>query len=336
MLRIPQRRTGGHSLCRIGAALQELRRRSSGGLARCNVSPRGSDTSSSSRHRVSGNFGGLVLRCVVGMLSIVLVTSGCGENGITQSVGGTVPTTTVAPTTPTTPPSTSAPATTSEATTRPTAPSTSAVSTTTMSADPTSTTTTTSSKVSTSTVPASTEATPTTLTPTTSSPPGSAPSANQNYASASVEQQIFATIVEYYDVWLAANNPPNPNSPLWDNVVGSKLAAQLSAEIQANLDAKRGVRWPEDRQAMVRLPWVLYGEGPVFIVNFCLFDNVVHYDLATNEVLDDSASYRSQQLTLSNASGRWRVIQDSFAQGTFDVDPVTDGYETLQACATAQ
>ena len=283
MLRTNGGTRGGLIQRRVAAALSGLVLRSVGGMASREVPCRVSDAPGGSVRRVSGTLGGLVLRCVGGMLCAVLVASGCSDDGsnAVESVTTTIP------------PTTAAPITTSPATTAvpPTAVPPTAV-------PPTA-------------VPPTTTATPITTaeSTTTLSPPTTAP-ATTTGAPLSEEEEIFAAIARYYEVLVDANNPPDPASPLWEEVLVPARAELHRAKARQNLEQRLGARWAEDRQPHVRSPQIIVRQGSLAVVDLCVRNSDVVYDLDTNEIIDDSVGYYWRQVTATSSFGPWLVSQD--------------------------
>ena len=145
-------------------------------------------------------------------------------------------------------------------------------------------------------------------TPTTLSLATTAPSSSPE-VDLSEQEQIFAAIELYYEVLVAANDPPTEDSLLWDDVATPNRAAALRAKAQENLAARRGIRWPEDRQPLVRSPSTVLRQDSIAVVNICLRDNLETYDLDTDAVIDDSVSYAWVQLTITDHFGGWLVSQ---------------------------
>ena len=164
------------------------------------------------------------------------------------------------------------------------------------------------------TVPAPTNVSPTTATPSTVSlvpttPPTSAAPTTTTTTGVplSEEQQIFAAIERYYEVLIEANDPPDPASPLWDEVAVPEFADSLRAKARENLEVRRAVRWAEDRQPWVKSPHIVWRQGSIAVVDLCLRNNGVLYDLGTKEIIDDSVGYYWRQVTVSNRYGNWLV-----------------------------
>ncbi|MDE0700095.1 MAG: hypothetical protein F4Y27_06760 [Acidimicrobiaceae bacterium] len=227
--------------------------------------------------RVSGTFGGLVLRCVGGMLCAVLVASGCSDDGsnAVESVTTTFPSTTAVPI------NTSSPAT----------------------------------------VPAATTVTPPTSLPAENAAP------IPTGAPLSEEQQVFSAIERYYEVLVEANDPPTEDSLLWDDVATPNRAAALRVKAQENLAARRGIRWPENRQPLVHAPSTVLRQDSIAVVDVCLRDNLETYDLDTDAVIDESVSYAWVQLTVTDHFGGWLVSQYRTVQQFESQEPCVASYQ---------
>ena len=300
MLRTTSGTRGGLFPRRVEAPLSGLTLRSVGGMVSRKVPCRVSDAPGGSVRRVSGTLGGLVLRCVGGMLCAVLVASGCSDDGsnAAESVTTTIPPTTAAPittvpATTTVPMTTLPPATTVRATTAP--PTTEA-------AIP-------------STAPPTTEAaTPSTAPPTTAA------------ALLSEDDHVFAAIKRYFDVIVEVNDPPNPDSPLFDDIAAPKHAADLRGKARENLTLGRGIRVPADRQPFVRAPHTVLRQDSIAVVDLCLRDNLETYDLSTDAVVDGSVTNSWVQLTVTDHFGGLLVSQFNTVQKFDSEEPCIAAY----------
>lgn len=288
MLRTTSGTKGGLFPRRVEAPLSGLILRSVGGMVSRKVPCRVSDAPGGSVRRVSGTLGGLVLRCVGGMLCAVLVASGCSDDGSNAAESVTT----------TIPPTTAAPITTVPTTTAP--PTTKG--------------------------PPITVSPTTTVTPSTSSAPTTAPAITSGVP-LNEEEQIFAAIERYYEVLVEANDPPNPQSPLWDEIATPKRAGALRAKAQENLAANRGVRWPEDRQPLVQAPQTVLRQESIAVVDLCLRDNLETYDINSRAVIDDSVSYAWAQLTVTDHFGGWLVSQYRTVQKFESQEPCIAAYQ---------
>ena len=300
MLRTTSGTRGGLVPRRVEAPLSGLILRSVGGMVSRKIPCRVSDAPGGSVRRVSGTVGGLVLRCVGGMLCAVLVASGCSDDGsnAAESVTTTIPPTaaapiTTAPATTTVPMTTLPPATTVRATTAP--PTTEAVTPSTAQ-------------------PTTEAATPSTAQPTTAA------------ALLSEDDHVFAAIERYFEVVVEVNDPPNPDSPLFDDIASPWHAVGLRRDARENLTLGRGTRVPADRQPFVRAPNTVVRRDSIAVVDICLRDNLETYDLNTDAVIDDSVAYSWVQLTVTDHFGGLLVSQFNTVQKFDSEEPCIAAY----------
>ena len=291
MLQTTDGTRGGRSLSRAVAASGKSILRTVGETVGRNVPGRVSDASGGSVRRVSGTSGGLMLRCVGGMLCAVLVASGCSDDGSTavESATTTFPSTTAAsidaasgagaPT--------SAPASTP-------APST------TVALEPPTTLAVEPSTILAPALPAT--------------PPATADLLSE-------DDHVFAAISRYFEAVVEANDPPDPTSTLFDDVATPDRADALRARAQHNLAARRGVRWPADRQPLIRAPHTVLRRDSIAVVDTCVRDSLVTYDLDSDAAVNSSVSYFWVQLTVTDHFGpllvsQYRKVQDFRSEGS--------------------
>ncbi len=143
----------------------------------------------------------------------------------------------------------------------------------------------------------------------------------------SEDDHVFAAIERYYEVLVEANDPPDPTSTLWDDVTTAKRADALRVKAQQNLAARRGVRWPADRQPLVRAPNTVVRRDSIAVVDICLRDSLVTYDLDTDAVIDDSVLYSWVQLTVTDHFGGLLVSQYNKVQEFESEGPCTAAYQ---------
>ena len=300
MLRTTSGTRGGLFPRRVEAPLSGLILRSVGGMVSRKVPCRVSDAPGGSVRRVSGTLGGLVLRCVGGMLCAVLVASGCSDDGsnAAESVTTTIPPTTAAPIT-TVPATTTVPMTT--------LPSATTVRATT--APPT-----TEAAIPSSAPPMTEAAIPSSAPPTTAA------------ALLSEDDHVFAAIERYFEVVVEVNDPPNPNSPIFDDIASPWHAVDLRRNARENLTLGRGTRVPADRQPFVRAPNTVVRRDSIAVVDICLRDNLETYDLNTDAVIDDSVAYSWVQLTVTDHFGGLLVSQFNTVQKFDSEEPCIAAY----------
>lgn len=294
MLQTTDGTRGGHFRSGAVAASGKSILRTVGRTVGRNVPGRVSDASGGSVHRVSGTSGGLMLRCVGGMLCAVLAASGCSDDGSTavESVTTTFPSTTAASTDPA-----------SGAGTTTSAPA--------------------SVPVSSTPVPSTTLA----VEPSTILAPAPPATPPEPADLLSEDDHVFAAISRYFEAVVEANDPPDPTSTLLDGVATPDRADALRARAQQNLAARRGVRWPADRQPLIRAPRTVLRRDSIAVVDACVRDSLVTYDLDSDAAINSSVSYFWVQLTVTDHFGpllvsQYRKIQDFRSEG-----PCIDAYQ---------
>lgn len=240
------------------------------------------------------------------MLCAVLVASGCSDDGsnAVESVTTTFPSTTAVPIT--------------------ASPSAFAV-------DGYETT----ARANTSTLPPANDPSQSTALPSPSTAPANGSSSLSSTDTAtttstglqlSEEEQIFTAIERYFEVLAEANDPPLPDSPLWNDVAAPNLVPDLRAEAGENLAAGIGVRRAEDRQSLVRAPSTILRQDAIAVVDVCLRDDLETYDLDTDTVIDDSVSFVWVQLTVTDQFGGWLVSQHRTIQRFDSEEPCVASY----------
>ena len=242
---------------------------------------------------------------VKGMLCAVLVASGCSDDGsnAAESVTTTIPPTAAAPIT-------TAPATT-------TVPMTNLPPATTVRV----------STVRATTAPPTPEAvTPSTAQPTTEAATPSTAQPTTAAALLSEDDHVFAAIERYFEVVVEVNDPPNPDSPLFDDIASPWHAVGLRRDARENLTLGRGTRVPVDRQPFVRAPNTVVRRDSIAVVDICLRDNLETYDLNTDAVIDDSVAYSWVQLTVTDHFGGLLVSQFNTVQKFDSEEPCIAAY----------
>ena len=126
-------------------------------------------------------------------------------------------------------------------------------------------------------------------------------------AGSSDEDQIMAVVRRFYEVAIEANNPPNPNSSLWTEVATDELTATVSARSAEKLASGEGTRLAESSFDSVIAPKLVLLEADMAVINTCIRDDAVRYDLATGEVLDSTVGFVWVQHGLTRTGAGWRI-----------------------------
>ena len=154
-----------------------------------------------------------------------------------------------------------------------------------------------------------TEAPTTTLTTTTTTTTTEAP-ATTTAPDPSDEDQILDVVKRYWDVLVIANDPPNPDSLLWESVASGERLDLLRQRSRERLAAGEGTRHPPLRTNQLPRIEILVIEDEVAAVNICLRDDVILYDIATGEILDDEILHFWYQMIIAK-SGVWLVTESN-------------------------
>ena len=127
------------------------------------------------------------------------------------------------------------------------------------------------------------------------------------------EDQIIAVIDRFWDVVVEVRNPPDPESDLWDEVATGSLMENVTADLAVGEAARHPDGNPEN---LVRLE-VLTLEDEFALVNLCLRDDTIAYDMATGAILNDEVLYVHIQHQVEPTEAGWRVSR-SFLIESFE------------------
>jgi hypothetical protein len=124
----------------------------------------------------------------------------------------------------------------------------------------------------------------------------------------SEEDAVLAAYQGYWDTWLAATNPPDPDHPdLAKFAVGVQLARDREA-ITNYRQLSQMVRLPENA-AWSHEAAVASVNGDVAVITDCSIDDSVLLDRPSGRVLNDAVWSYALEATLVRESGTWRVDQ---------------------------
>ena len=121
------------------------------------------------------------------------------------------------------------------------------------------------------------------------------------------EERIITVIERFYEVTIEANNPPDPDSPLWDEVVTPDFADTLRETSARNVVDGEGLRYPDPRQPQVIQPRIIVQRGPFAVVDMCLRDDTILYSLADESILNDEVIFVWKQIWMSETAEGWRA-----------------------------
>ncbi|MDG1410997.1 MAG: hypothetical protein P8L46_07165 [Acidimicrobiales bacterium] len=148
---------------------------------------------------------------------------------------------------------------------------------------------------------------PTTSSTTTST---QAPTTTTADPRPSDEDQILDVVRRYWDVVVEANNPPDPDSPLWETVATGERLELLVQRSRERSAAGEGTRHPPLRMNQLPRIEILVVEDGVAAVNVCLRDDVILYDIATGEILDDEILHFWYQMIVAKLD-EWLVVESN-------------------------
>jgi hypothetical protein len=149
-------------------------------------------------------------------------------------------------------------------------------------------------------------ATASTSTATATSDAPTSESTTTTTAAPTEEEAILAAYQGYWDTWLAANDPPNPDHPdLAKYATGAALENER-ASIAENLKAGIAFRLRRDAINQHEASAGRVANHRV-AVRDCAIDDGLIVDSATGTVLDDEVFTRLYVADLVEANGEWRV-----------------------------
>jgi hypothetical protein len=165
-------------------------------------------------------------------------------------------------------------------------------------------------------------ATASTSTATATSDAPTSESTTTTTAAPTEEEAILAAYQGYWDTWLAANDPPNPDHPdLAKYATGAALENER-ASIAEHRSLGQVVKLPPESRFGSSAVLTSHGEG-VAAISDCATDDSKLVDVATGVVLDDEDATFRIQASLLLVEGEWRVVA---------VDTVQK-WEGIVACA---
>ena len=130
------------------------------------------------------------------------------------------------------------------------------------------------------------------------------------------EAEVLAAVRGYWDTWLAANNPPDPDHPDLERYATGSNLARLRESITDHANRGIAFREPPGSQAGHDLVVVEIADDRA-VVRDCSHDDWVTEIAETREVVDDSAVTRYLLMTLVREDGRWKVA-NSVSEATYE------------------
>jgi hypothetical protein len=120
------------------------------------------------------------------------------------------------------------------------------------------------------------------------------------------EEAILAAYQGYWDTWLAANDPPNPDHPDLAKYATGAALERARQTISDHAQQNHAVRLREGSVYAHRPAVIEQGEESALIEDCSLDDGLV-LDRASGVVLDDSVWSRKSLVEMTRVEGMWRV-----------------------------
>lgn len=158
--------------------------------------------------------------------------------------------------------------------------------------------------------------------PTTDRPPATtagtaAPGTTAGTTAVSDEEAaVLETVERYWETWLAANNPPNPDHPDLERYsTGANLEKQRSS-IEEHRAQGITFKVPENSVFGHDLEVVGIDATTASVID-CLHDDWVQVNTATGAIVNDEVVTRELVMTLVREDGQWKV-QENRGEGKWD------------------
>jgi hypothetical protein len=174
--------------------------------------------------------------------------------------------------------------------------------------------------ITTTTPATTTSTTSTTVAPTTTEPP------SKTVAALTDEEQIIAIVERFYEVVVEANNPPVLDDPIWDEVATLDFADGLRDLAPRSIGEREGARHPDPAPPAVVNPSALTIDDELAVLNMCLRDDSILYDLDTDEILNDEVLFFWKQIYFARTSDGWLVSDTNTIQEFTEEQPCVDAY----------
>jgi len=144
------------------------------------------------------------------------------------------------------------------------------------------------------------DATATTVEPSTTSEPIPPPTTPTE------EQAVLAAYQGYWDTWLAANDPPNPDHPDLERYSTGVALARDREAIARHRSIQQVVRLP-DRSRWGHSPSLLSVAGDVASLDDCAIDDSLLVDAPSGRVLNDGVGTFRLRASLRRLAASWHV-----------------------------
>lgn len=123
------------------------------------------------------------------------------------------------------------------------------------------------------------------------------------------EAEILAVIDLYWHTGVEANDPPDPDHELLPLVAAGGLLDHLRAVAERKIADREGNRYRDGTAKVVQRAEVMGIDGDIALVEVCVVDNTLLYDLDSGAILDDDIRIVHAQHTVEQTASGWRVVE---------------------------
>ena len=121
--------------------------------------------------------------------------------------------------------------------------------------------------------------------------------------------EVRALLERYWPIWLAANNPPNPDDPHLKDVLSGDALATTTSKIRERAKAGQSIRLAENGRFKHQLIVATTPADPnKFTAIECVIDDTQLVDTATGNLINGAtATYELLRDFVRDASGNWTI-----------------------------
>ncbi len=148
-----------------------------------------------------------------------------------------------------------------------------------------------------------------TVTTTAESPTPTPTAAEAPGNDRSAEDEIRAVTDLSLHALVEGMNPPNPDHDVWALVAVGERLESFRARAAQKLAAGEGNRYRNERHSLIARAEFLLLEDTRAVIDMCVVDDTLLYDLTTGEILDDEIRLGHFQVALDLTDAGWRVAR---------------------------
>ncbi len=151
-------------------------------------------------------------------------------------------------------------------------------------------------------------------TSATDAPPTTeAPATTSTTAELSDEEAVLAAYEAYWDAWLAASDPPDPDDPALAGVMDGEALAAVVDDLAEKVAFDQAVRPASPSRFRFRLDSVQVN-GDSAVGTSCVLDDLLVVQRETDEVLNSAVWDRKIAVSFVRSGETWRVSRHEFLQ----------------------